>query len=159
MMKGDRHNVDKARALMAFADVVSIGALGGNACTAVPVWTDRGGKVSDDAEIAFVQTLVKGTCATTPDLPAVPPPAVAASVAYKVRVDSDMPIAEVVLWCSGAEERHDLSPGNTVARFTTAPGACTLTLNGATPMTVAVDVPDVGGETRCMVRGGRVSCS
>ncbi len=159
MMKGDRHNVDKARALMAFADVVAAGAMGGNSCSAVPTWTERGSRVSDDAEIAFVQTLVKGTCATTPDLAAPPPPTVAASVAYKVKVDSDTPIAEVVLWCSGAEQRTDLSPGTTVARFTAAPGECTLTLNGAMPMTVAVNVPEVGGETRCMVRGGRVSCS
>jgi hypothetical protein len=159
LMTGDKHNVAKGKALMAFADVVSTGAMGGNACSAVPTWTERGSRVSDDAEIAFVHALVKGMCGTTPDLSAPPVIAPPASVAYKVRVDSDVPIAEAVLWCAGDEQRDGLSAGDTIARFNVAPGACRITLEGVTPMTASVTVPEVGGEARCMVRGGRVSCS
>ena len=88
-------------------------------------------------------------------------PAPAPGVTYKVKVDSDMPIAEVSLSCPNNQRLvESLSGSDTVAMFTAAPGAsCTLTLQGAVPMQTTVKVPVTGGDLRCMVRGGRMSCS
>ena len=158
MMKDDRHNIDKARALMAWTDMVSTRAMGGSPCgDAFATWADRAGKVEGDAEIAFVGTLAQSMC---PGIMPPPLPQPTVSVAYKVRVDSDVPIAEVALWCSGQEDRKTLSGSDTIARFDNAiAGSCTVTLEGPTPMTASVTVPSVGGDVRCMVRGGRLSCS
>lgn len=160
LMKSDRHNLDKARALMGWTDLLLADAMGGEACTApLTTWSQRAAKVSDDQEIAYVHTLVAKTCRGVMPLPDAPVAQTLAGVAYKVRVDSDMPIAEVELMCGAKSLKSTLSGGDTIAKFEAPPGSCTVTLQGNVPMTAQVDVPDVGGDVKCMVRGGRMSCS
>jgi hypothetical protein len=80
-------------------------------------------------------------------------------VELKVKVDSDIPIGGVELDCGGRSHLEPISGSDTVARFQSVrPGACTLKLDGTTPMSTRVEVPSVGGDLRCMVRGGRISC-
>ena len=91
-------------------------------------------------------------------LTSAPKPA-ARGVAFKVKVDSDLPIAEVGLTCSGRTQTEALSGSDSIARFASAtPGGCTLTLQGNVPMATKIEVPTTGGEVRCTVRGGRMSC-
>ena len=72
---------------------------------------------------------------------------------------SALPIAEVGLTCAGRTQTESLSGSDTIARFASeTPGGCTLILQGNVPMRVNVEVPTTGGEVRCSVRGGRVSC-
>lgn len=159
LMKSDRHNLDKARALMGWTDLLLANAMGGDPCGApLATWSQRAAKVSDDQEVAYVHTLVAKTCRGVMPLPDAPVSQSLAGVAYKVRVDSDMPIAEVELTCGPKNFKSTLSGGDTIARFEATPGACTVTLQGNVPMTAKVDVPDVGGDVKCLVRGGRMSC-
>jgi Ca-activated chloride channel family protein len=154
LLDGDSRNVHKARALIAWSDVLLARALGSNGC-AEPLesYVRAARQVADDAELAFVDRLTEGMCGVA--LATVAPP----GVAYKVRVDSDTPIAGVALACGRSHSRLRLSGGDTVARFDDAvAGACTLVLEGAVAMEVAVDVPSTGGDVRCVVRGGRASC-
>jgi Ca-activated chloride channel family protein len=156
LLSADRHNIDKGRALMAWTDLLTARAMGSDACGApLSTYATRAAKLTDDAEIAYVNGLVGQWCRL--DLPA--PPVSGERAAYKVKVDSDIPIAEVELACGGASWREALSGSDTVARFhPAASGACTLTLLGPLPMTAQVAVPRDGGDVKCTVRGGRVSC-
>lgn len=77
-------------------------------------------------------------------------------VPYKVKVDSDTVIAEVGMECRGDRDLAALT-GN-VARFEVSPGACNVVLYGPVPLVARVDVPSTGGDIRCVVRGGRLSC-
>ena len=155
LLDGDSHNLHKAQALIAWSDVLLLQAMGGDACGAsLANYSDLASQLSDDAEIAYVNGLVGKTCRV--DMTNV----VASGVAFKVRVDSDIPIAEVGLDCQGRNTTSRLSASDTVARFGNArPGACTLTLQGQVAMRTEVDVPETGGDVRCMVRGGRMTCS
>ncbi len=158
MMDADQHNLRKARALMAWTDMITYRAMGaGSPCgDSFSAWKDRVAALGEDAEIAWLDGLTRPLCGESPAPPAPPKPA---GVAYKVKVDSDMPIAEVGLTCGSVYQTDTLSGSDTVAAFTAAPGACTLTLQGTVPMSASVQVPVTGGDVRCMVRGGRLSCS
>ncbi|MBX2799404.1 MAG: VWA domain-containing protein [Myxococcales bacterium] len=154
LLDGDPHNLRKGLALMSFSDVVMGRAMGGDACgEPLATYQRRAGKLTDDAEIAFVNGLVGKMCGV--DMNAV----VARGVAVKVRVDADIPIPEVRMSCaSGQVER--LSGSDRVARFDgVTPGACEVELSGTVPLTAAVEVPETGMDLRCVVRGGRLSCS
>lgn len=155
LLDGDRHNLHKAQALMAWSDILVARAIGGDACgSALGAYSDLAGKLTDDAEIAYVNGLTGQVCRV--DMSNV----LAPGVAYKVRVDSDIPIAEVGLACGASTYTERLSGSDTIARFDAAkPGSCTLTLQGTVAMRAAVEVPETGGDVRCMVRGGRMSCS
>jgi Ca-activated chloride channel family protein len=154
LLDADGRNVRKAQALMAWSDVLLERALGGDPCSAaLERYVVAAREVGDDAEIAFVDRLSARLCGV--DLAAVAAP----TVALKVRVDSDTPIAGVALDCQGASLRERLSAGDTVARFDRAPvGACTVVLEGAVAMRAQLEVPSTGGQVGCRVRGGRLSC-
>jgi hypothetical protein len=84
---------------------------------------------------------------------------VAKGVAFKVRIDSDILIPEVALDCGGRTHLEKLSGSDTIAKFgSVTPGTCTVRLQGNMPMAAAVEVPQTGGDIRCLVRGGRLSC-
>jgi Ca-activated chloride channel family protein len=157
MLGTDPHNVRKGRALMAWTDMLLEGAMGGDACgTPLGVYAERAGRVSDDAEIAFVNGLVRGTCGDFL-LPAV---VTNEGVPFKVRVDSDIAIASVELACGTDHWSQAIAPADAIARFEDAePGVCDLTLSGVVDMTARVEVPKTGGDMRCVVRGGRVACT
>ncbi len=157
MLDADPHNVRKAKALMAWTDLLTEQAMGGDACGApLDAYARRASGVSDDAEIGYVNGLVRSHCGDF-ELPAYI--AESKAVSYKVKVDADIPIAEVSLSCGGRDWTEALSGSDTVARFEASPGACELTLSGTVDMTARVDVPTTGGDLRCIVRGGRLSCS
>ena len=154
LVDGDTHNLRKGQALIAFADVATAWAMGASPCGGpLATYRQRVASLLDDAEIGYTNGLVGDLCGV--DLAEVVQP----GVAYKVNVDSDMPIAEVSLSCAGQEHRSRLSAADTVARFPdVTPGQCTVQLQGTVPMMAAVDVPVTGGDVRCVVRGGRLSC-
>ena len=157
MLDADPHNVRKAKALMAWTDLLTEQAMGGDACGApLRAYAERAARVSDDAEIGYVNGLIRRRCGDF-ELPAAV--AQAKAVPYKVKVDADIPIAEVALSCNGRAHTEALSGADTVARFEATPGACELTLSGTVDMTASVEVPTTGGDLRCIVRGGRLSCS
>jgi len=157
MLDADPHNVRKGKALMAWTDLLTEQAMGGDPCgAALDTYARRAAKVSDDAEIAYVNGLIRTRCGDF-ELPA--HVATHDPVAYKVKVDADIPIAEVSLACPGGRWTESLSGSDTVARFDATPGSCDLTLSGTVDMTARVDVPETGGDLRCVVRGGRLSCS
>jgi len=153
MLKADAHNLRKARALMAWTDLLLERAMGGSACgPALGVYAQRAALVGQDAEIAYVNDLVNQQCG-------VQIPMDLQTVAYKVKLDSDMPIAEVALQCAAYQEQESLTAGVSAVTFQVPPGPCTLTLQGQVPMSTEVEVPATGGDLRCMVRGGRLDCS
>ena len=154
LLDGDPHNLRKGQALMNFADLVLSDALGADPCGAsLEAYQGSAAKLVDDAEIAFVNGLVSRTCNV--DLTTV----ARSGVPLKVRVDADMAIPEVTLDCGGHAHTESLSGSDNVARFASVmPGMCRLELQGNLPLVAAVDVPDNGGELRCVVRGGRVFC-
>ena len=156
LLDGDGHNLRKGMALMAFSDWVMAGAIGADPCgDALSTYRSRSSAVADDAEIAYVNGLVGNRCG-------VRLATVASSrggVEVKVKVDADIPIAEVALECSGRTHLETLSGSDTVARFgSVRPGECTVKLEGTIPMAARIEVPQNGGDLRCMVRGGRVNC-
>jgi hypothetical protein len=109
--------------------------------------------LTDDAEIGYTNGLIGGLCGV--DMTTVVEP----GVAYKVKVDSDTPIAEVGLVCDGVRLSERLSGSDTVASFgDVTAGSCVVELQGNVPMQARVEVPETGGDIRCMVRGGRLSC-
>ena len=147
------HNVDKAQALMAFTDVLQVRAMGGDACGAPAMaYATEANALTQDAEIAFVNGLFDTVC------PGFEMARSVASVPYKVRVDSDVPLTHVRLACGSSATTESLSASDTVARFDATPGACTLFLGGVVDMPVAVDVPATGGQASCVVRAGLVRC-
>ena len=154
MLGADRHNVDKAQALMAWSDLLLAQAMGGSECGApLQTYRDAAAAVGDDAEIGYVNGLVGGHCGVDMSAPPV------SRVSYKVRVDSDIPIAEVAMQCDSWSGAEAMTASDTVARFDALPGQCTVSLQGNVAMTARVDVPETGGQVRCLVRGGRISCS
>jgi hypothetical protein len=157
LVQADPRNVQKGRALMAWIDLILARALGDSPCGApFATWQERVGALGADAEVGWLDGLTSPLCGARP----VEPKPVSRGVAYKVKVDTDVPIAEVALACGGSTLHAALSGSDTVARFDAAsPGACTLTLGGIVPMQAKVQVPTTGGDTRCVVRGGRVSCT
>jgi hypothetical protein len=156
LLDADPHNVRKGLALMAWTDLLTAEAMGADPCgEPLVAYAARAGRVPDDAEIAFVNGLVQTRCGTF-DLPS----AVSnRGVPFKVRVDADTPIRQVALSCAGQRATETLSAADVVAMFTVTPGVCDLTLTGRVDMTAKVEVPVTGGDLRCVVRGGRVSCS
>ncbi len=152
MMDADPHNLAKGRALMAWTEVLTAQAMGGDPCGApLTAYAEQASRVADDAEIAYVTSLIAQRC----NVPAMTP---APTVAYKVRVDSDVPIAEVTLDCGDRRQVQKLSGSDTIARFTPKSGSCRLVLDGNVPMETVVKVSNAGGDVKCTVRGGRMSC-
>jgi Ca-activated chloride channel homolog len=157
LLSADPHNVDKAQSLMAWTDMLMTDALGGSGCSeGMAAYAGEAAHLSDDAEVAYINGLVSKRCGV--ELPTAPAPALA-GVAYKVRLDSDLPIAEVMLECEGKRIAKALGAGTNVASFTVPPGSCLLSLQGNVPMQATVEVPSTGGDVRCVVRGGRMNCS
>ena len=158
LLDADPHNLRKGRALMAFADWTMAGAMGADPCAEpLSTYRSRSSLLGDDAEIVFVNGLVGGRCGVPLQTVAAPAPS---GVDLKVKVDSDIPIAEIELDCAGRSHVEPLSGSDTVARFrAVSPGACTVKLAGNLPMSASVEVPLTGGDLRCIVRGGRISCS
>ena len=115
-------------------------------------YQERVASLDDDAEIAYVNDLVSKRCHLN-----LPPPV--RTVAYKVRVNADTPIAEVAMACQDYSQKKSLSAGETAVTFQVPPGACALTLEGNVPMNTKVTVPSTGGQVQCMIRGGRLECS
>ena len=140
---------------MAWTDLVLARTMGDSPCGApFATWQERVDELGSDAEIAWLDGLTSPLCGATPR----PPVAAVTGVPYKVKVDSDLPIAEVTLTCGGWHATESLTASDTVARFSARPGACTVTLQGNVPMVAQVSVPSTGADVRCMVRGGRVTC-
>jgi Ca-activated chloride channel family protein len=156
LLDSDPRNMRKARALMGWTDLILARSMGGSPCGApFATWQERVSVLGEDAEIQWLDGLTSPLCGATPIAPKPP----ARGVAFKVKVDSDLPIAEVGLLCAGNQQTESLSGSDTIARFASAtPGGCTLVLQGTVPMQAQVEVPTTGGEVRCTVRGGRVSC-
>ncbi|MES2640801.1 MAG: VWA domain-containing protein [Myxococcota bacterium] len=156
LLDSDPRNMRKARALMGWTDLILARSMGGSPCGApFATWQERVSVLGEDAEIQWLDGLTSPLCGATPIAPKPP----ARGVAFKVKVDSDLPIAEVGLLCAGNRQTESLSGSDTIARFASAtPGGCTLVLQGTVPMQAQVEVPTTGGEVRCTVRGGRVNC-
>jgi hypothetical protein len=156
MLAADHHNVDKAQALMAWTDMLTADALGGSGCReGLQAYLEQARQVGDDAEIGYVGSLVSQRCGI--ELPR--PEPILAGVSYKIKVDSDLPIAEVGLDCQGRHLAQTLGAGSKVVTFVAPPGSCLLSLQGNVPMQTQVEVPVTGGDLRCIVRGGRLNCS
>jgi Ca-activated chloride channel homolog len=157
MLSADPHNVRKGLALMAWTDMLTEQAMGGDPCRdPLARYAARAAKLPSDAEVAFVNGLVQDRCGAF-ELPRVVTDV--GGVPFKVRVDADIPISTVALACPGLRTTEALSGSDVVAMFTVPPGACDLTLSGTVDMTAKVEVPSTGGGLRCVVRGGRLSCS
>jgi Ca-activated chloride channel homolog len=157
MLESDRHNVRKARALMSWSDTLITEAMTGGCGSELAVYAERSSLVSEDVEIAFVDGLVEKMCGV--QLAKVEHPVDRKLVDYKVKVDSDIPIAEVSLECGTSRLAQSLSSSDTVAKFSAPAGSCTLELQGNVGMRTSVNVPVTGGDLRCVIRGGRMSCS
>ncbi|MCB9677245.1 MAG: VWA domain-containing protein [Alphaproteobacteria bacterium] len=158
MLEADPHNVRKARTLMAFSDVLTARSMGADACgEPLTEYSRRTSGVEGDAEIAYVDGLVNRVCPSWDRTWT--PPVAKAKVNLKVKVDSDIPIAEVAASCASDTQSEGLSAADTVARFSVVPGRCQLTLQGAVPMTTTIDVAETGTDVRCLIRGGRMQCS
>jgi Ca-activated chloride channel family protein len=156
LLESDPRNMRKGRALMAWTDMILARSLGNSPCgQPFSTWRERVDALGEDAEVQWLDGLTSPLCGATPVVPRTP----VRGVAFKVKVDSDLPIAEVGLQCNGRTLTESLSASDTVARFDAAtPGGCTLVLQGNVPMHAQVEVPTTGGEVRCTVRGGRMSC-
>jgi Ca-activated chloride channel homolog len=157
VLDGDAHNLDKARALMSFSDILIAHAMRAPACTdALSTYKGRIATLGDDAEIGYVNGLVGGLCGV--EVGPAPPEPEAGAVDFKVTVDSDDPLREVALTCGGLSVIEKLSSGDTVARFRVRPKTCSLNLAGDRDYTQNVTVPATGGSLRCVVRNGKASC-
>jgi Ca-activated chloride channel family protein len=159
LLGSDKHNVRKARTLMAWTDILLNKAMTGQCGDAVQTYADRAGLLSNDAEIAYVNQLVEKTCGERLTLRPYQPTYTPQRVNLKVKVDSDIPIAEVALMCGGHRQTERLTSSDTVAQFNATSGTCDLTLYGNVAMTTAITVPHTGADVRCIVRGGRMNCS
>ena len=156
MVEADPHNVRKGLALMAWTDMLTAQAMGADPCgRELQTYASRASKLGDDAEIGFVNGLVSKRCGSF-ELPAF---VSNNGVPFKVRVDADIPISTVALDCGGSRSTESLTGADVIAMFTAPPGVCSLTLSGPLDMTAKVEVPKTGGDLRCIVRGGRISCS
>jgi Ca-activated chloride channel family protein len=161
LMEADARNLHKAKALMAWSDLLTERALGDRSCASLPAYRQAVAKVQDDAEIAYVNGLTETLCRLPAGSIGAQTIARANGVELKVRVDADIAIPEVALECSGQRiGTESLSGSDTIARFDDAlPGTCELTLQGTVPMHAKIEVPATGGDVRCLVRGGRLGCS
>lgn len=155
LLDGSPHNLRKGLALMRFSDAVLAGAMGADPCgPALQAFRDEAALLRDDAEIAYVGSLLGQRCGV--DMSRV----VGVGVPLKVTVDADLAVPELSLTCRGRTHVESLTGSDTVARFhSVRPGSCVLTLQGTVPMQAAIEVPEQGGAMRCLVRGGRISCS
>jgi Ca-activated chloride channel family protein len=157
MIAADPHNVRKGLALMAWSDLLTEQAMGGDPCGApLRTYADRAAKLPDDAEIGFVNGLVRKQCGDF-ELPSV---VTNRGVPFKVKVDSDVQLASAALECAGSRATDTLSASDQVATFEAPAGeVCELVLAGPVDMRAEVEVPQTGGDLRCVIRGGRISCS
>jgi Ca-activated chloride channel family protein len=156
MLGTDPHNVRKGMALMAWSDMLTAQAMGGDACgNELRTYASRAARLPDDAEIGFVNGLVRKQCGDF-ELPAV---VTNRGVPFKVKVDSDIQLASAALECAGERVTDGLSASDSVASFTAPAGqVCELVLAGTVDMRAEVEVPTTGGDLRCVIRGGRISC-
>ncbi len=158
MLEADPYNVHKAQTLMAFADVLLARSMGTDCEKALARFEAAAAKVEGDPEIDYVAGLAAKSCGAPERAEEAPPlPRGARLVDLKVRVDSDVPIRSVVAICPSGKTEQELA-GSTVVRFRTSPGRCKLVLHGRLPMTEVVEVPEVGGSVRCVIRAGQVDC-
>jgi Ca-activated chloride channel family protein len=156
LMASDARNLQKGRALMAWSDLLMTRSLGGDVCgQPMTTWRERVTALGQDAEISWLDSLTSPLCGQAP-VPVAPMPR---TVALKIKLDSDLPIAEVGLSCGSWHGSDSLGSGESVARFDARPGSCTLTLQGTVPMTTQVQVPETGADLRCVVRAGRLACN
>lgn len=154
LLSADPHNVRKGRTLMAWTDMILARSLGSDPCAApYTAWADRVRGLGPDAEIAWLDSVTAPLCGREP-VSTIPEPE--RGVAYKVKIDADQIIPEATLRCSGVETVRPVS-GN-VATFRAEPGACDLVLPGVVPLVAKVTVPKTGGDIRCVLRGGKLSC-
>ena len=157
LVDGDPRNLHKGRALLAWTDLILARSLGNDPCGApYGVWSDRVDQLGEDAEIAWLDGLTAPLCGERPTVPKTV--ASIPGVPYKVKVDADQVIAEVAMRCGSKSLSESLSAGKSVATFDVRPGSCELVLYGNVPMYASVQVPSTGGDVRCLVRGGRLSC-
>ena len=154
LLEADDHNLKKAQTLMAWSDLLAARAMGDRRCEGLGDYQRAAAQVQGDAEVAYVSSLTGRLCGVD-----MSETVAATGVVYKVRVDADQPVPEVQLDCGGRTRSERLAPGDNVARFEDVrPGTCRLVLQGAVPMLAQVDVPEVGGDVRCLVRAGRMQC-
>ncbi len=154
LMAGEVRNVKKGRALMAWTDLILARSMGGEPCAApYDTWADRVRVLGADAEITWLDSLTSPLCGRDPVATAL---VASTGVPLKIKFDTDQVIAEVGLACGAARQSRPVS--GTVATFTAEPGQCVLTVQGVVPMTAALEVPRVGGDVRCVLRGGRLNC-
>lgn len=154
LLDGETHNLRKAKALMAWTDLLAERAMGDRRCTSLNDYRRAASQVQGDAEIAYVSGITGKMCGVD-----MSETLAATGVTFKVKVDADQPIPEVRLNCHGETWSQRLGGGDSVARFDDAPpGTCDLVLSGQVPMSARVDVPTTGGDVRCMLRGGRLNC-
>lgn len=141
----DPHDVQKARALMAWTDMmVSPSARCGAPYAS---WVERSEAVGQDSEVRFVGSLVTKLC------PGDPPRAAEA----KIVVDSDAQVDAVGLDCGSGPEWRALD-GGTVARFRAFAGACTVSLASEHVHTATIVTSGRDTDYRCTAREGRVDC-
>ena len=129
-------------------------ALGDRHCSSLSKYRRAASQVQGDAEIAYVSGLTGKLCGVD-----MSQTMAATGVDFKVKLDADQPIAEVKLACNGETWAQRVSGGTNVARFEAVyPGTCRLQLDGVVPMIASVEVPQTGGDVRCLIRGGRMNC-
>ncbi len=156
LVDADPRNLHKGRALLAWTDMIMARSLGNDPCGApYATFAERVDELGEDAEIAWLDGLTSPLCGARPT---VPKTVAVKGVPYKVKVDADQVIAEVGMQCGSKAFSEDLVRGSNVATFEVRPGSCQLVLQGTVPMYASVEVPKTGGDVRCVVRGGRLSC-
>lgn len=157
LVDGDARNLHKGRALLAWTDLILARSLGNDPCGApYSVWSERVDALGADAEVAWLDGLTAPLCGVRPTVPKTV--AQIPGVPYKVKIDADQVIAEVGMRCGSKTHTESLMVGSSVATFDVRPGSCELVLQGNVPMYASVQVPSTGGDVRCLVRGGRLSC-
>ncbi len=154
-------SVRKARALMAWTDFVLAGAMQKDPCaSAFGTWQSRVRSLGPDSEIQWLDGITSPRCrrdAVT--FPLRPRP----TVTWKLKVDSDVPVASAELQCDDWRDSRALGAGTTSVTFAAPTGQCSLSLasghdSDLVGSAVAVTVPAVGGASRCLVRAGEITC-
>jgi hypothetical protein len=154
----DSHNVRKAAALMAWSDVLMAKSMGQDACGApLQDYRQALGGLTNDAEIAYTTDLISRWCGQIEPITVTwtPTPQPAGT---RLRLDSDVVLSEVELWCGGRSSSYALTTADRVVPVNMPAGRCEVVLHGAVPMRAQVEIPVTGGELRCVVRGGQASC-
>ncbi|MBW2254763.1 MAG: VWA domain-containing protein, partial [Deltaproteobacteria bacterium] len=158
LLEGDKRSLRKARALMAWSEMLLARSMNADPCGAeLAAYSQRASLLGDDVEIAYVNGLVGKMCRV--EIPIAPPPAPASTATLKVKVDSDIAISGVDVECGDWKASEALTGSDNVARFNAPVGSCTIKLQGVVEMRAPVEVPRSGKSIRCLVRGGRLSCS